>query len=67
MPERYCDHEMALAHSFCREAYHRVKVDMDKIIEGGITSNDVGHLKIGSEVINMGGYFVEHPLVRNIK
>ncbi|KAF6200463.1 hypothetical protein GE061_004906 [Apolygus lucorum] len=64
---RFCDQEMMYAIAYCLDSSHKVKLKINQIVDGGIVSNDVGRLKIGTEIFNQGGYFLEHPLVKNIK
>uniref|UniRef100_A0A0A9YYK3 Acyl-CoA dehydrogenase family member 9, mitochondrial n=1 Tax=Lygus hesperus TaxID=30085 RepID=A0A0A9YYK3_LYGHE len=64
---RFCDQEMLFASAYCLGSLQRIRLKINQVIDGGKISNDTSRLKIGTEIFNQGGYFLEHPLVRNIK
>ncbi|BET02348.1 acyl-CoA dehydrogenase [Nesidiocoris tenuis] len=64
---RFCDQEVAMAVAICNERRPRILRTIEELLEGGVVSRDLPVIKLGAEFISQGGYFVEHPLLRNIK
>lgn len=62
---QHANYEMILTNAFVQSATERVKVNLSKIIEGPILTNDENYRTIASRLFELKQYYPVHPLTRN--
>lgn len=62
---RHADYEMLAASTFTFDAHLEVKRLAQEVRDGPYLTNDVNHQKVAAQLLRSGGYFAEHPLLRN--
>ncbi|EEZ98802.2 Acyl-CoA dehydrogenase family member 9, mitochondrial-like Protein [Tribolium castaneum] len=62
---QHADYEMVLANAFTLGALERVKLNLNKIIEGPIGTNDENYRMLAKRLFELKQYYPVHPLSRN--
>ncbi|XP_044259371.1 complex I assembly factor ACAD9, mitochondrial [Tribolium madens] len=62
---QHADYEMVLANAFTFGALERVKSNLNKIIDGAISTNDENYRVVAKRLFELKQYYPVHPLTRN--
>ncbi|XP_008486027.1 acyl-CoA dehydrogenase family member 9, mitochondrial [Diaphorina citri] len=61
-----CDFEIRSAEMFCQEAHKNVKQNISEIVSGPYVEVDVVGKMLAKKILDVKGYYAQHPLARNI-